>query len=155
HHRGDPAGYRLLPGAAAVPAAVHAVAVLVDRAVRVRRGLLAAGGVAADAPARRGRRRGGAGQDRAAGAGRAAARRLDRTGRASAVLVPGDLLHDGRQAPAVRLGRLAARAQVPVWRCGAANSLDSGDLSWRSQIDSTTIDSTARNSLCQFCSDSY
>ena len=43
---------------------------------------------------------------------------------------------------------------VPVSACGAATGFDSGEPRWRRKIDSTTIEKTARNSLCQFWNDS-
>ena len=46
------------------------------------------------------------------------------------------------------------RAHVPVAETGACTGFDSGDPCWRRKIVSTTIAATARNSDCQFCSDS-
>src|SRR5690606_24641889 len=113
YHDRVPAAERALPRTWARYPAVHAMAVLVNRAVRGRGGVLAAGGLAADAVARH---RGGRGRARPgiAGTVRPCPGRLDRAWLPGAVLVPCDLLHDGGAEGPVRLIRCShARSASP------------------------------------------
>ena len=64
----------------------------------------------------------------------------------------GDLAAAGRRRGPERAGVAPGYPSAPVVACGSPTGLDSGEPRWRSQIENRTIDATARNSDCQFCS---
>src|SRR5690606_12317646 len=104
-----PAAVRPGPGASRRLAAESGLAAVEHRPVRVRRPVLAAGGVAADPPARHGA--GGRSEWRAAAvAGAALHEHLVRTGLAGVHRLHGHLLPDGGQARLMVVGGRGPRA---------------------------------------------